>query len=355
MNKILNFKMQTISPVHISSGQEIEPYSYIVKADNNGDKRLYYINLHKFITFISEDERQELTQILSETNADNSLNNAVEFIYNIFNKEKHSEVVLFEYKVTNKFYDEYKNRLNNKNIANIILYTCIKDGNFKPYIPGSSIKGAVKRAFEFKHDTSGYIHELLKMKVGERAEKDPFKMLKIADLYSNNMTLNIGYVKDFDINHPVIKDFRIHIMAEFINDAVDFDLCFNINNNFKQETIYKSILFYKDFIDEKSVISFLNEYYKRPLERDIKYFSDNGKNSSNQFIQNYNKLKDMYGENITFINIGKYGGKLIKVNKENEKNIYAKRYYTTIPEKNIKEYKLSQVLPIGWVAVYTDK
>ena len=87
MNKILNFKMQTISPLHISSGQEIEPYSYIVKAENNGDKRLYYINLYEFISLINQDERQKLTQILSETNANNSLNNAVEFVYNIFNKE----------------------------------------------------------------------------------------------------------------------------------------------------------------------------------------------------------------------------------------------------------------------------
>lgn len=352
MNKILNFKMQTISPLHISSGQEIEPYSYIVKADSNGDKSLYYINLYKFISLLSQDERQKLTQILSETNTNNSLNNAVEFVYNLFNKEKHSEVVLFEYKVTNKFYEEYKNRLGNKNIANIMLYTCIKDGNYKPYIPGSSIKGAVKRAFEYKHDASGYSSELLKMKVSERAEKDAFKMLKIADLYSNNMTLNIGYVKDFALNSLNIADMRINIMAEFIIDAVDFDLCLNINNNYNKAGIYKNELFEKDFESEKSVILFLNEYFKRPLEREIKYFSENGKNNSNEFIQNYKRLKDMYGENIAFINIGKFGGKLIKVNRENDKSIYARRYYTEIPEKNIKEYKLSQVMPIGWVAVY---
>ena len=260
MNKILNFKMQTISPLHISSGQEIEPYSYIVKAENNGDKRLYYINLYKFISLISQDERHKLTQILSETNANNSLNNAVEYVYNLFNKEKHSEAVLLEYKVINKFYEEYKKRLDNKNIANIMLYTCVKDGNYKPYIPGSSIKGAVKRAFEYKHDASGYSSELLKMKVSDRAEKDPFKMLKIADLYSDNLSINIGYVRDFALNTLNIADMRINIMAEFISNTVDFDLCLNINNNYNKAGIYKSGLFEKDFESEKSVILFLNEY-----------------------------------------------------------------------------------------------
>lgn len=353
MSKILKFKLQTISPVHISSGEELDPFTYIIKADKTGNKRLYYINLYNFITLLNEDNRETLTQLLSETSADNAINNTIKFIYKTFNEEEHNKAVYTSYIVSDKLYDEYNQKIKENKIANFKINTNIKDGNFIPYLPGSSIKGMVKRAFIFKQDFNGYSNEFQKIEKKKQIEIDPFKMLKISDSYSNNAELNIGYVRDFALNTLRIESYRINVTAEFIKPGAVFDIDMVVNTNFNMANIFRADIFKSEFKNEDNVLSFLNNYFIRLLQNEIKLFSEDGKNKSNEFIQLHDSIKKEYDDKVAFINIGKYGGKLVKVNNKDEKNIYARRYYTDKVEK-LSSYTCSQVMPIGWAALYYE-
>lgn len=353
MSKILKFKLQTISPVHISSGEELDPFTYIIKADKTGNKRLYYINLYNFIALLNEDNRETLTQMLTETKVNKAMCNAIAFINQIFNEEQHIKAVLKSYPVNNSLYDEYLLRLQNFSITGFKINTSIKDGNFIPYLPGSSIKGMVKRAFIFKQDFNGYSNEFQKIEKKKQIEIDPFKMLKISDSYSNNAELNIGYVRDFALNTLSIESDRINVTAEFIKPGTVFDIEMVVNTNFNMANIFRADIFKSEFKNEDNVLSFLNNYFIRLLQNEIKLFSEDGKNKSNEFIQLHDSIKKEYGDKVAFINIGKYGGKLVKVNNKDEKNIYARRYYTDKVEK-LSSYTCSQVMPIGWVALYYE-
>lgn len=353
MSKILKFKLQTISPVHISSSEELDPFSYIIKADKTGNKRLYYINLYNFITLLNEDDRETLTQLLSETIANNAICNTINFICKTFNEEWHEKAVYTSYIVSNKLYDEYNNKLKEKKIAAFKINTNIKDGNFIPYLPGSSIKGMIKRAFIFKQDFNRYSDEFKKIEKKKQVESDPFKMLKISDSYSDNMELSIGYVRDFALNTLRIENNRINVTAEFIKPGTVFDIHMTANTNFNMANIFRADVFKSEFKNENSVLAFLNEYFIRLLQNEVKLFSEYGKNKSNEFIKMYGNIKKEYGDKVAFINIGKYGGKLVKVNNKDEKNIYARRYYTDKVDK-LSSYTCSQVMPIGWAALYHE-
>lgn len=353
MSKILKFKLQTISPVQISSGEELDPFSYVIKADNTGNKRLYYINLYAFIALLNEDDRETLTQLLSETSANNAICNAVNFICKTFNEKQHEKAVYTSYIVSNNLYDEYNKKLKEKNIFNFKINTNIKDGNFIPYLPGSSIKGMIKRAFVFKHDFNRYSEDFQKIEKRKQAENDPFKMLKISDSYSDNIELNIGYVRDFALNTLNIENRMINVSAEFIKPGAVFDVAMVVNTNFNMANIFRADVFKSEFKNENSVLYFLNEYFSRLLQSEVNLFSENGNNTSNEFIQLYNSIKKEHGDKVTFINIGKYGGKLVKVNKDIGKPVYARRYYTDKVEK-LSNYTCSQVMPIGWAALYYE-
>lgn len=353
MSKILKFKLQTISPVQISSGEELDPFSYVIKADNTGNKRLYYINLYAFIVLLSEDDRETLTQLLSETSANNAIYNAINFICNTFNEKQHEKAVYTSYIVSNNLYDEYNKKLKEKNIFNFKINTNIKDGNFVPYIPGSSIKGMIKRAFIFNHnDFEKNLKEINVFKPALEKE-DPFKMLKIPDIYAENIGLKIGYVRDFALNTLNTENRMINVSAEFIKPGAVFDVAMVVNTNFNMANIFKPDVFKSEFKNEDSVLSFLNEYFSRLLQSEVNLFSENGNNISNEFIQLYNSMKKVYGDKVAFINIGKYGGKLVKVNKDIGKPVYARRYYTDKVEK-LSSYTCSQVMPIGWAALYYE-
>lgn len=353
MSKILKFKLQTISPVQISSGEEIDPFSFIIKADKTGNKRLYYINLYTFIALLNEDNRETLTKLLSETVANNAIHNTINFFCKIFNEEQHERAIYTSYIVSNKLYEEYNKKLKENEIANFKINTYIKDGNFIPYLPGSSIKGMVKRAFVFKHDFNRYSYEFQKIEKKKQAERDPFKMLKISDSYSNNIELNIGYVRDFTLNTMRIENNKINVSSEFIKPETVFDIDMAVNTNFNMANIFRADVFKSEFKNENSVLSFLNNYFDRLLQNEVKLFSEDGKNKSNEFIQQYDRIKKEFRDKVAFVNIGKYGGKLVKVNNEKEKNIYARRYYTDKVER-LPNYTCSQMMPIGWAALYYE-
>lgn len=129
--KKYNIGIETISPVHIGSGEDYTACEFIRDKlpGKNGDIDVYKrINLSKYYSSLSEDKKDDLINSLSTPNF---------------------ELNSFDSKISNKFkvYTSY-NRCKVDVPANREIEENIKTLN-EIYIPGSSIKGAIKTAILF--------------------------------------------------------------------------------------------------------------------------------------------------------------------------------------------------------------
>lgn len=164
-----------LSPVHIGAGVDIDPLEYVVK-----DGIFYRLDLPKFISQLPAAKRQEFNQKASEPNP-LALR---DFIHrHAANPEKYCC-----FKADAGAFDAaYQASLKNPNRRMEITLMTRSPGAWRAYIPGSSVKGAIRTAF---------ISELAKLKKPNKidpkffekdllgfadAKQDPFRCLRISD------------------------------------------------------------------------------------------------------------------------------------------------------------------------------
>lgn len=164
-----------LSPVHIGAGIDIDPLEYVVK-----DAVFYRLDLPKFISHLDPASRQEFNQKASEPNP-------VVLRDFISRKVDPSKFCLFKAATGLDFEQEYQKNLKNPSNRLEITLVTRAAGTWRAYIPGSSIKGAIRTAViselakvkkpthidhkSFEKDLLGYTD----------AKQDPFRCLRISD------------------------------------------------------------------------------------------------------------------------------------------------------------------------------
>jgi CRISPR-associated protein Csm5 len=168
--------IQILSPVHIGSGQDIDPLEYQVK---NGI--FYRLNLPAFLRQMTPAQRTEFNRRVSDPNP------AVlrDFLYRQVDPEKYSC-----FKADAGGFDAmYQKNLKNPNTKLQITLMTRSPGTWQAYLPGSSIKGAIRTAVLSelaKQNTK--LRKPVNPKFFEKEvlgcsdpRTDPFRCLKIAD------------------------------------------------------------------------------------------------------------------------------------------------------------------------------
>lgn len=148
--KSYNLKLITISPLFIGSGKEINKKEYVYDRNNN---IVYILDSSKFTSFL-------LKNNLIEDYSDFMLSNMNDLFRWMFStkKIKQSDIKSFSSYSVN-ISDALKH---NPNLRGIHLF--IKDNYLKAYIPGSSIKGALRTAILAKLIMNNQEQERFNMK-----------------------------------------------------------------------------------------------------------------------------------------------------------------------------------------------
>jgi CRISPR-associated protein Csm5 len=150
-------KLKTITPLFIGSGNDIEPYEYLL--ENNKYSRLnldivfklmadYDISLvDKFGNWVNENSEKLLRE------RDNQLQSQIRQKFKIINFLKLNKLPDNEIK---KVLNNTKSSLYSFDISYQVgkfkqLKEILKTTDYKPYIPGSSIKGAIRTALAFHY------------------------------------------------------------------------------------------------------------------------------------------------------------------------------------------------------------
>ncbi|GEM_PF-7006093 len=189
VNQIIPVKITIISPVHIGSGEKINPSLETI----NKEAKIAFLSLDGILEKVAGNKRQ-LYEISRKIEGDST-----EPLQKIIPPKVIEESIMYTVKDRRTAYSRE-------------IDTFLKDGRNVPLLPGTSLKGAI-RTLVF----AAYIEEHNKILAdiernpkkanperlifGRDAQKDPMKIVKTEDIYFETDKLSLRTVKMFDISN----------------------------------------------------------------------------------------------------------------------------------------------------------
>jgi CRISPR-associated protein Csm5 len=188
--------LHILSPIHIGTGQELDPFSYVIRG-----RGLFLIDLVKWME--SYPEKDKLDNMMDSDNF------AIirSFIAEQFNLES---AVRCSIPVDNPILLEtYRKAIKERNPRNQVLISPMirNEVNMDAYIPGSSIKGAMRTAIAnrfvepagvTKKDSRG--RNDYNFKIFGQINKDPMRGLKISDVPLGKSNTVVVEAKEYPLN-----------------------------------------------------------------------------------------------------------------------------------------------------------
>ena len=251
--KVYKMSLTTLSPIFINSGEVINKSSYVYNSNNGvvsivDNKKLISVleKNNKFNSFLGKCIYGDfnLTDFFKKENMKNYLNLDI-FNYSL---KTYSNIVTQEVKRNNEIYD----KLNDINAF-------MKSSNGLPYIPGSSIKGAIRTAIIYgeilnnKNDYYSIFNKFLKTepnskearKIGSSIDEtilkskiDIFKNISVSD--TNEAGLNNLYISrrhDVVTNKNVGHD--LPIFMEVLRAGIKFNFTLTVDKPYSIEDLCK--------------------------------------------------------------------------------------------------------------------
>ncbi|MEJ5273274.1 MAG: type III-A CRISPR-associated RAMP protein Csm5 [Spirochaetota bacterium] len=314
----MRYKM-TIEPltfIHIGSGNEMDPFTY-----NMGNGKFYRIDIGKFYGKLkNEEHRNEFNSIINELSNIDSSKDKDKFIkaktkfrdfilrgINTLEKypEKQKGIILYTGDVDKSLYEKYKENIDNFENQLLIFESMHRLPDFAQYIPGSSIKGAIRTAmisyiintlgFERKdfpfeernnrdyqknpgRSCEGDIlrYRIFNDKYKTEIQKDPFRVLQITDTepFARD-SLIISETKNFGMKTK--SPLKLQIICEYIKSNSKSSFEININDkllfsNFdavEKESKFmngKGTVKFSDLFHIKKIAEACNLFYKQKLK-----------------------------------------------------------------------------------------
>jgi hypothetical protein len=192
-NQLTNYqvRLHLLSPVHIGTQEELDPFSYVIR--NN---TFYLIDLTKWI------EQYHDPKAIHKMMDSNSFAQVRTFIARNFDE---AEAVTCAVAVdSRKLLDDYAKAVEKSNPENQVIVSPMTRNsvNQEAYVPGSSIKGAIRTAIASrfvdaagvtKNDVRDYNQKIF----GSNVTEDPMKNLKIRDVPLGKPATVIVEAKEF--------------------------------------------------------------------------------------------------------------------------------------------------------------
>lgn len=387
---LLSFKCKLIplTPIHIGSGNEIEPYDYVIK---NGV--FYRINSMDIFEKLNEKEQEIFTSKIEEGIL--SFRTYMRDIY----KEEYGYI--YKSSVDKNFENKYNQKLNgskNKNENSEFIVKEFMGGLKGKYIAGSSLKGSIRGAFIYNQLKSGLNYKLerntkiktmpsvlydnfskpvtskkIKSDMDKEFDKeafdmknispftDPFKRLTITDTVENSDISKIVECKRISINKET-KEFKngssdyLEVLKSKYADDYEKELEFNMSIRYLGKDGRNLIKSYyenknKSFgeilsFDEIDLLEAINSKMKEVMEEEIRFYnktiSTEIKNLYEELLKEFESLED----NEALIRIGKGSGfaTFTHLLKSNNKHIRS-------ASRVLAEGKY----PMGWAKIIVEQ
>jgi len=314
MNKPLKIRINVLSPIHIGCDDVYEPTSFVI---DERKQRLIEFDPVDFVRSLNEKQREEFIRICSK----DSLLAVIKFIkYNYKPQIGGREV-----EISQGLLEHYKKVLNlpsfdKKTVINqfTINKTAYNPHNNMPYIPGSSLKGAIRTAYlsklaidknitQWRGKADDLETKLLNRSEGkDKMSSDPFRMVKISDL------LPVGEVKTKIVYAVNRKKERIgketlasrggvYQIFEIIKPGAIFEGIINIDKPYEKSGISEPI-------DTENLLTYAHSFYAGNINKEIKPVNEVLRINHKPAIEANSKFKDRFKKDAFLIRIGRHSG-----------------------------------------------
>lgn len=286
---LYKFKIKPLTPVIINSGEDLDGYEYIIKSSPVGSKKeVISFNFSKLFNLLPQPDQRKLMDLMeiSPLSLAKEINNYSKYI--IENPEVHR----FSFYATEAFAEHVEKRINNTSMKGVgeLSIKLFQRTISRPYIPGSSIKGAIRTAMIYKkkeeksiRDIGRYLGELRsrdesKWKKWESdicnytsTYDDPFRQIKISD---TSVVQTHAVLERFF----TIKDNRVKEGAPTLREAIFPEL------NNKDQIIFGSLIIDNKMVGKPNSVSEQNrfevwkiirsarEFYREVLNFDLNFY-----------------------------------------------------------------------------------
>jgi CRISPR-associated protein Csm5 len=305
-------KAEILTPVHIGDGSELEPLEYVIK------DKFYKVNLEEWLATLSGEKTEEFKRLIgrnyAQTTALTALRRFVRDNIDI-DIDKYTEWSVDVSEAVKGRYEEKFDIPENQ----LPMSPFIRTAN-KPYLPGSSIKGAIRTAYLnfLKKGTPSLSErkkadlvegELLRAIVPARdrkpprfaIDKDPFRAIKIKDIFLPDSSTFFAEVINHNKNDNRINPTSIQILSEvtygsLIGKPVRFELEISIDKKVLSHqgsginSIHKGITI-------ETFLKACDNFYKDALKEERDKFLKNatgGEEIDKTYQHILDKVKDGY-------------------------------------------------------------
>ena len=310
------FRISPITPFHIGNGTQYDPLNLIIK---NGTA--YFINQIEYIRYLMEKDKKKLDRNLEVSN----IKQLHKFFAESFDPNA-KDTFYFSYPVKKDICDTYAKNMENLQNQGFIQAFIRSTLNMQPYIPGSSIKGAIRTAVlsNICSDKNKIIQDRNTDKADQKTQavlleywnreknsvdvpSDPFKFIKFEDIPWKNDWIRIFGV---EITTPPVsasvrqnpfhsgnqsekekKEPPIPVLMEValsrIEWVVDSELTVLVTD--KNNRGFNKIM-PSGPNDIKPLIKMVNNYYQQQIDRESEYYKSMNPNAQ----KNYKAIKGLF-------------------------------------------------------------
>lgn len=362
MNKLINIRLHTISPIHIGCDDVYEPTSFII---DDKKKKLIEFDPLEFVKALNPEELKEFNKI---TAGDNLL-----AIFKLIKRLYKPTVKGKEVEVTNFLIEHYNKILNmgtfdKKTVINqfIIYKTAYNIQNKNPYIPGSSIKGSLRTAYlsilaNIKR-IKGYFKdkELEVELLGGKFDTDPFRLVKVSDLVpvqkiETKIVYAVNKKKKKSDKDTIADKGGICPIFEVIQQGSIFEGILKVDNPLEGSRI-------KHPVNAENLLLSAHKFYAGNLKQEVEIMHDALGIKHMAGIYGNARFKDRFKQNAFLVRIGRHSGaeavtiegkRNIKIMQGKEKSPLWRNHSTTFWLASEEPHPKSNanLIPFGWAVI----
>ncbi|MBW1616292.1 MAG: type III-A CRISPR-associated RAMP protein Csm5 [Deltaproteobacteria bacterium] len=365
-NKKIYCSLKIITPVHIGSGEDYYLTDYYFSGQK---KELIFFNKTaisklifaegegKFKKFISASEKGEYLKIKSLM-------------------EKHIEIAKTgEVSVTDDLMENF--RAKTTGIDNHPISKHIKEAfNMLPYIPGSTLKGVIRTAFNYeflKENSKSWAQKLrrenfncdfINTEQKDAMQNDPFRCIKVSDF----MFVKGKTIIDKPLNltkkgeNPIPNMLELCVEETLFYGEIDLSLIDKLETDANTEFAKLVKKYFQNNLNKERIEKILKEYYEKLFAKEKKEFADKNVESIKDLNRrgNYRKWHkkglDFNQNNECYIKLGKHGGAISKTTAGGDDHFREYRKVKIPQLDEILDCQLTNWIsslgkPLGWAKI----
>jgi CRISPR-associated protein Csm5 len=299
--KTYKIRAEILTPVHIGDGSELEPLEYVIK------DRFYKVKLGEWLSSLSDEKASEFKKLTGRDYAQKAvLTSLRKFVRDNIEVDNFNEWSTDVSDAVIKRYDEKFDAPENQLPMSPFIRTAQK-----PYLPGSSIKGAIRTAYlnslskemtvrEKRADlVEGELLHAINQREGKppvfSIDKDPFRAVKIKDAFLPDNSTFFSEVINYNRKDSSINPTSIQILSEvtygkLLNRPLSVEIEIVIDKKVLSHTEC-GLYAHKDYVTLENLLEACDSFYRNCLKEERDRFLSN--TTGGEYIQRtYQEILD---------------------------------------------------------------